>query len=249
MRQILLCFVCFPPWLCPSCYLFSSCFSLLSLFLFLFFSACVSVLPWLVSLLVSLHYPLSVYFSLTACVCLPVCLSVYCIYLFIFLYVSHLSFFIILSLFLPAYFLSASSCLCLLGCWFHLITLLSTSDLLFLSAHLSDSVSSSSLTLFISTSFFLTLHPRHSSLFCHRPSSACLSFRLWCLCYLNVFAARLVSRKLWEAKCSYSQWQDEPYKSTELIDVMYDTLRDCFGKEAVSYCKDTALYCMCVCQL
>ncbi|KAG7230936.1 hypothetical protein INR49_024964 [Caranx melampygus] len=27
------------------------------------------------------------------------------------------------------------------------------------------------------------------------------------------------------AKCSYSQWQDEPYKSAELIDVMYDTLQ------------------------
>lgn len=75
----------------------------------------------------------------------------------------------------------------------------------------------------------------------------CLSFRLWCLCFLDVFAVWLGSRKLWGAKCWYSQWQDEPYKSTELIDVMYDTVRDCFGKEAASYCKDTAIYCMCVC--
>lgn len=49
------------------------------------------------------------------------------------------------------------------------------------------------------------------------------------------------------AKCLYSQWQDGPYKSTELIDVMYDTLRDCFDKEVASYRKDTAFDCLCVC--
>lgn len=76
------------------------------------------------------------------------------------------------------------------------------------------------------------------------PLPASQSFRLWHLCYFNVFAALLGSVKLCGAKCLYSQWQDELYKSTELIDVMYDSVRDCFGKEAASCCKDTARNCV-----
>lgn len=77
------------------------------------------------------------------------------------------------------------------------------------------------------------------------PLPVCLS-ELWCLCCLNVFTApvhTLGSTKLCGAKCSYSQWRDELCKST----VMYYLIRDFFGKEAASYCKDTTFCCMCVC--
>lgn len=109
---------------------------------------------------------------------------------------------------------------------------------LIFSSHLSDSFFSLFLVFvffFLSAGYFCIL-----SLFL-----LCPSFRLWRLCSLCFYCLAQL-QKVMGAKCLYSQWQDGPYKSTELIDVMYDTLRDCFDKEVASYCKDTAFDCLCV---
>lgn len=43
-------------------------------------------------------------------------------------------------------------------------------------------------------------------------------------------------------KWARRQRQEEPYKSPEPLHLIYDALRDCFGKEAATSCKDTVIY-------
>lgn len=190
-------------------------FCLPSLLVFLFCS------DW--SLCLSAYYSLSafppLFFSVFARICLSLflcmlCLSrfnsVCCILFFFCMSLTCLSMSVCLTVFTCIIFLSvclpASACLpfsvyaCLFSCWFRLLTFISISDFF--------------LSFFVPTSLILNLPLLCFSAFLHlafcfqsvhplrllsilSPSLLCLSFRLWRLCCLNVFAARLRSRKLW----------------------------------------------------
>lgn len=198
-----------------------------------FFSVYVSILFRLTSLVVGLLLSFCLYFSVPAYVCLFLSLLN-----LLLLYVSHLS-------------LHISLCTACIICL--------TVSLPFLSLWLSASCFASR-SLFISLPYFFVspfwFFFFFVSCFCVFFLSAgyfcilswfllCPSFRLWHLCSLCFYCLAQL-QKVMGAKCLCSQWQDGPYKSTELIDVMYDTLRDCFDKEVASYCKDTAFDCLCV---
>lgn len=197
--------------------------------LFFFFIVCcqllsvyVSILFRLASLAVSLRLSFWPYFSVPACVCL--------------LLSAELSSSVRLSSVSPDQSLlslrNVFDCLPAFSVLLSLPLALFYGPLwlclfLLFSSHLSDSQFSFSLFLFISTPFFSL----PVGFICILSQFLlCPSFRLRCLCSLCFYClARL--QEVMGAKCLYSQWQDGPYKSTELIDVMYDTLRDCFGKE------------------
>lgn len=160
--------------------------------------------------------------------------------------------FILLGYPAPTFLLYYSVCICaFLRPPLCIVTFLSSCYVSFVSA---------SLTLFF-TCLFCPLRPSdHSSLcplfvfslcvpcfgvvswlLCVFPSAPILSlsFKLRRWCCLNVLLlCWSPGSNGWVrggCKCLYTQLQDELCKSTEFMDLMYDTRRDCFNKDAESF--------------